>query len=53
MPMQSKAQRRYLWATNPKVAQEFEDKTAPGAKLPEKVDDELRRKAVKKMAGRG
>src|SRR5215472_740523 len=35
MPMESKAQRRYLWATNPEVAQEFEDKTPKGKKLPE------------------
>lgn len=37
MPMKSKAQRRYLWATHPELAQEFEDKTPKGAKLPEKV----------------
>lgn len=37
MPMRSKAQRRYLWATAPDVAREFEDATPKGAKLPEKV----------------
>lgn len=37
MPMKSQAQRRALWAKNPKVAQEFEDKTPKGKKLPEKV----------------
>jgi hypothetical protein len=35
--MQSKSQRRYLWAKHPKIAREFEDKTPEGAKLPEKV----------------
>ena len=34
MPFQSEAQRRMLWATNPKVAQEFADKTPKGKKLP-------------------
>jgi hypothetical protein len=37
MPMKSKAQRAYLWATNPKVAKEFESKTPKGKKLPKKV----------------
>lgn len=37
MPFKSKAQRRFLFATNPKVAQEFADKTSKGKKLPEKV----------------
>jgi hypothetical protein len=37
MPMKSKAQRRALWAKDPKLAQEFEDKTPKGKKLPEKV----------------
>ena len=37
MPMKSKAQRRALWAKNPKLAQEFEDKTPKGKKLPKKV----------------
>ena len=35
--MKSQAQRRYLWAKHPGVAQEFEDKTPAGKKLPEKV----------------
>jgi hypothetical protein len=37
MPMKSKAQRRALWAKNPKVAEEFEKKTPKGKKLPERV----------------
>lgn len=43
MPLKSKAQERYLWAKHPKVAQEFEDATPSGTKLPEHV----------KMAGGG
>lgn len=43
-PMQSQAQRRKLWATNPKVAQEFEDKTPKGKKLPERVGKRMTRK---------
>lgn len=35
MPMKSEAQRKYLWATHPKVAKEFESKTPKGKKLPE------------------
>ena len=37
MPIKSKAQRRFLWATDPELAQEFEDKTPKGKKLPEHV----------------
>ena len=37
MPMKSKAQRKFLWATNPEVAREFEDETPKGIKLPEHV----------------
>lgn len=37
MPMKSQAQRRALWAKDPKLAQEFEEKTPKGKKLPEKV----------------
>lgn len=35
MPMKSKAQRRYLHATKPELAQKFEDETPKGKKLPE------------------
>lgn len=35
--MKSKAQRRFLWATNPEVAGDFEESTPPGKKLPEHV----------------
>ena len=47
MPMQSEAQRRYLWAKHPDVAREFEAATPKGARLPEKVDH--RRDAAKEL----
>ncbi len=37
MPMRSKAQRKFLWANNPKVAREFEKKTPKGKKLPKRA----------------
>lgn len=39
MPLKSKAQERYLWATNPDLAREYEKATPrkKRAKLPEKV----------------
>lgn len=37
MPFKSNAQRRKLFASNPKVAKEFAAKTPKGAKLPERV----------------
>lgn len=37
MPFKSKAQRRALYAKDPKLAAEFEAKTPKGKKLPEKV----------------
>lgn len=36
MPFKSKAQRRFLYAKKPKIAEEFENKTPKNAKLPEK-----------------
>lgn len=36
MPLESEAQRRYLWATDPELAQKFEDETPKGAKLPKR-----------------
>lgn len=35
MPMKSKAQRSFLWATNPELAAEFESKTPSHVRLPE------------------
>ena len=37
MPFKSQAQRRALYAKDPKLAAEFESKTPKGKKLPEKV----------------
>jgi hypothetical protein len=37
VPFKSEAQRKYLYANNPKLAKEFESKTTPGTKLPQKV----------------
>jgi hypothetical protein len=37
MPMKSQAQRKTLWATDPKLAKEMESKTSKGKKLPKKV----------------
>ncbi len=37
MPFRSNAQRKYLWANHPEVAQEFADHTAKGETLPEHV----------------
>jgi len=36
-PMKSKAQRRWMHATHPKMAKEWEEETPEGKKLPEKV----------------
>jgi len=37
MPIKSKAQRRFLWATNPEMAKKWEKETPKGKKLPNKV----------------
>jgi hypothetical protein len=37
MPFKSEAQRRFLFALHPDIAQEFASKTPKGAKLPKKV----------------
>lgn len=37
MPFKSKAQRAYLYANHPDVAEEFQAHTPKGAKLPEHV----------------
>lgn len=37
MPIRSKAQRRFLHATNPTLAEKFERHTPKGKKLPERV----------------
>ena len=50
MPFKSEAQRRYLWANEPDVAQEFADATPKGAKLPARVK---RRKGNRQKAKGG
>jgi len=47
MPMKSQQQRKYLWATDPKLARKFEDHTPKGKKLPKKVKE---KKAMLKVA---
>lgn len=37
MPFKSEAQRRYMYANEPKLAREFESKTPKGKKLPARV----------------
>jgi hypothetical protein len=37
VPFQSRAQRGYLWANDPKVARRFAKHTPKGAKLPRRV----------------
>ena len=52
MPFKSKAQRRALYAKDPKLAAEFEKKTPKGANLPEKVKKSSPKKEdTRKMRG--
>ncbi|HNC88741.1 MAG TPA: hypothetical protein PL000_07305 [Anaerolineales bacterium] len=37
MPFKSKAQRRWMYANDPKMAAEWQEETPKGKKLPEKV----------------
>jgi|JI8StandDraft_2_1071088.scaffolds.fasta_scaffold195712_1 hypothetical protein len=46
MPLKSKQQRKFLWANNPKLAQEFEDATPKGKKLP-KYAKSKKKKSIK------
>ena len=45
MPLKSKAQERYLWATDPKLAKKYEDETSKKAKakLPEKAKKKVKK----------
>lgn len=54
MPFKSKAQQRYLYATNPKVAERFSKDTPASAygKLPEKVKKKSKRDALRRMRGK-
>lgn len=51
MPMRSKAQRRFLHARHPDVADKFEKETPKGENLPEHVDGS-RKKTQRKKRGR-
>ena len=44
MPFKSKAQRRYLYSQHPEIAEEFEEHTPKGKKLPEKVKRKTKKK---------
>lgn len=50
MPMESQAERRFLWATKPDVAKKMEKDTPKGEKLPEHVKPATSKKGAK---GRG
>ena len=49
MPFKSKAQARYLFATHPKIAEEFAKKTSSIKKLPEKIRPKVSNKTKRKM----
>lgn len=60
MPYASDAQRRYMHATHPKLAKEFDAATPKGADLPEKIGKQsadstrnqtIRYKAMQRIAG--
>ncbi len=46
MPMRSKAQRKWMWANKPEMAQKWEDHTPKGAKLPEHVSQEEKKASI-------
>jgi hypothetical protein len=48
MPFKSEAQRKFLYATDPKLAEEFAKKTPKGGSLPDKVS--ARKSAIMKKA---
>ena len=48
MPFKSEAQRRFLYATDPKLAAEFARKTPKGTSIPDKVA--ARKSAIMKKA---
>ena len=48
MPFKSKAQQRYMFATNKDLAEEFAAETKNFKKLPEKVKPKQSKKRVKK-----
>jgi hypothetical protein len=53
MPFKSKAQRRMMWATDPKLAEDMQSKTPTGKWLPEYVGKDRKKKAVPEYKGKG
>ncbi len=51
MPFQSKAQRRWMWATHPGMARKWEDATPAHMSLPNHVRD-AEKSVAKKIAKR-
>lgn len=47
MPVRSKAQRKWLWANNPELAEEYEKHTPANAKLPDRVKPKPKTKRKK------
>jgi len=43
VPFKSDAQRRFLYAKHPKIAERFQEHTPKGARLPEHVGDQSRK----------
>lgn len=52
MPFKSEAQRKFLFASHPKVAEEFAAHTPPNAALPEYAKPRSRRKGSKRGEAR-
>ena len=48
MPFKSKAQRRWMYATHPGMAQEWSKETVEGSRLPEKVSSRKKTQSRKK-----
>lgn len=46
MPFKSEAQRRYLYANEPKMAKRWEKETPKNAKLPERVKRKRKRSSI-------
>jgi len=51
MPFKSEAQRKYLYAKKPKVAEKLAKKTPKGTSLPKKVRKSARSEAAKRAVG--
>ena len=49
MPFESQAQRRFMYAKDPKMARRFEKKTPKNKKLPERKGKPIREKQIKSL----